>query len=99
MQSLPRDNDGSRAITDHITHLPSGHRWIWPDLDGSSRTWLALGGVACAMCFFALLGLAGIYARQAVKSGWLGLAGYVLLSLWLVLITASALSRLSSCRI
>jgi hypothetical protein len=30
--------------------------------------------------------LAGIYARQAVKSGWLGLVGYVLLSAWFVLI-------------
>jgi hypothetical protein len=36
--------------------------------------------------FFGLLGMAGLYARQAVKSGWLGLVGYVLFSLWLVLI-------------
>jgi hypothetical protein len=38
------------------------------------------------MCFFAVLGLAGLYARQATKSGWVGLAGFVLLSLWFVLI-------------
>lgn len=38
------------------------------------------------MSFFGLLGLAGIYVRQAVKAGWLGLVGFVLLSLWLVLI-------------
>jgi hypothetical protein len=36
--------------------------------------------LACAMSFFGLLGLAGLYARQAVKSGWLGLVGYILLS-------------------
>jgi hypothetical protein len=33
-----------------------------------------------------VLGLAGLYARQAVKSGWLGLVGFVMLSLWFVLI-------------
>ena len=38
------------------------------------------------MCFFGLLGMAGLYARQAKKIGWLGLIGYVLFSLWLVLI-------------
>jgi hypothetical protein len=37
------------------------------------------------MCFFGLLGITGIYARQVKESGRLGLAGYLLLSLWLVL--------------
>ncbi|HEX3932341.1 MAG TPA: hypothetical protein VHW64_16705 [Nocardioides sp.] len=52
----------------------------------TTTRWAIVHVVACAMSFFVLLGLAGIYARQAVKSGWLGLVGYVLLSLWLVLI-------------
>ena len=38
-----------------------------------------------AMCFF-LLGMTGIYARQVKEAGWLGLAGYLLFSLWLALI-------------
>jgi hypothetical protein len=38
------------------------------------------------MSFFGLLGLTGLYARQAKKAGWLGLVGFVMLSLWLVLI-------------
>ena len=42
--------------------------------------------VACAMCFFAVLGMAGLYARQAAKAGRLGLAGFIMLSLWFVLI-------------
>lgn len=42
--------------------------------------------LACATSFLGLLGLSGLYARQAVKSGWLGLVGFVMLSLWLVLI-------------
>jgi hypothetical protein len=40
-----------------------------------------------AMSFFGLLGIAGIYARQVGKAGWMGLAGFVLLSLWLLLVT------------
>ena len=33
------------------------------------------------MCLLFLLGIAGIYARQANEAGWLGLAGFLLLSL------------------
>jgi len=39
-----------------------------------------------AMSLFGLLGVTGIYARQATATGWLGLVGYLLFSLWLVLI-------------
>jgi hypothetical protein len=52
----------------------------------TSTRWATVHVVACAMSFFGVVGLAGIYARQAVKTGWLGLVGYVLLSLWMVVI-------------
>ena len=52
----------------------------------TSTRWEIVHVIACAMSFFALLGLAGLYARQAVKAGWLGLAGYILFSAWFVLI-------------
>lgn len=52
----------------------------------STTRWAVVHVVACAMCFFSLLGITGIYARQAKRAGWLGLAGYLLLSLWFVLI-------------
>ena len=52
----------------------------------TSTRWEIVHVLACAMCFFGVLGMAGLYARQAAKSGWLGLVGFVLLSLWLVLI-------------
>jgi hypothetical protein len=42
--------------------------------------------LAIAMSLFGLLGMTGLYARQVEEAGWLGLAGYLLLSLWLVLI-------------
>jgi hypothetical protein len=52
----------------------------------TTSRWEIVHIVACAMSFFGLLGLAGLYARQATRAGWLGLAGYVLLSLWFVVV-------------
>ena len=48
--------------------------------------WIIVHVIAMAMSIFGLFGMAGLYARQAEKSGWLGLAGYLLFSLWLALI-------------
>jgi hypothetical protein len=48
--------------------------------------WEIVHVLACAMCFFGVLGMTGLYARQAAKTGWAGLAGYLMLELWLVLI-------------
>ncbi len=52
----------------------------------TTARWEIVHLLACAMCFFGVLGLAGLYARQALKAGWLGLIGYILLSLWMVMI-------------
>lgn len=52
----------------------------------TTTRWEIVHIIACAMSFFGLLGMAGLYARQARKTGWLGLVGYILLSLWLVVI-------------
>ena len=52
----------------------------------TTTRWVIVHFIACAMSFFGLLGLPGLYARQAEKSGWLGLVGYILLNLWLVVI-------------
>jgi hypothetical protein len=43
------------------------------------------------MSVFVLLGMTGLYARQMEAAGWLGLAGYLLWSLFWVL---ALLSRL-----
>src|SRR5262245_35773199 len=45
--------------------------------------WALIYSLAIAMGVFGLLGAAGIQARQAKAAGWLGLTGYLLLSLWL----------------
>lgn len=52
----------------------------------TTTRWAIVHVLASAMCFFGLLGMAGLYARQFKETGWLGLAGFLLLSLWLVLI-------------
>src|SRR5258708_8001392 len=53
----------------------------------TTPTWAIVHGLATAMGFFGMLGFAGLYARQVKESGWLGLAGFILLSLWLVITT------------
>lgn len=52
----------------------------------TTTRWAIVHLLASAMCFFGLLGMVGLYARQAEKSSWLGLAGFALFSLWLALI-------------
>ncbi len=61
---------------------------IHPPMDLASvttGTWTIVHYVGVAMCFLNLLGIAGIYARQAEKAGWFGLAGFLLLGLLWVL--------------
>jgi hypothetical protein len=49
-------------------------------------TWVNVHIAATALGFFGLLGLAGLYVRQVEKSGWLGLAGFLLFSAWMTLV-------------
>ena len=55
-----------------------------PDVLSSVTTgrWAVTHFLGVAMCFFALLGITGIYAVQAERAGWLGLAGYLLFALF-----------------
>jgi hypothetical protein len=52
----------------------------------TTTQWELVHVAACGVSFFGLIGLAGVYVRQALKAGLLGLIGYVLLSLWLALV-------------
>jgi hypothetical protein len=58
-----------------------------PDVLSSvtTGTWTIIISLKFAMCLLFLIGIAGIYARQVEEAGWLGLAGFLLLSLcwWL----------------
>jgi hypothetical protein len=53
----------------------------------TTATWVNVHIFAFALGFFGLFGMAGLYARQAEKSGWLGLAGFVLFSVWMTLVS------------
>jgi hypothetical protein len=47
--------------------------------------WAIVHVLAFAVSFFGVLGMVGIYARQAEEVGWLGLIGFLLFGLWLAL--------------
>ena len=51
----------------------------------TTTQWAIVHALATAMCFFFLLGITGLYARQVEEAGWLGLAGFLLYSLSWVL--------------
>ena len=55
-----------------------------PDVLSSVTTtqWAITHYLSVAMDILSMLGIAGLYARQVEKSGWLGLAGYLLFSLF-----------------
>jgi len=61
-----------------------------PDILSSVTTgrWAIVHFLGVIMSFLALLGITGIYASQAEKAGWLGLASYLLVSLFWALTLA-----------
>jgi hypothetical protein len=53
----------------------------------TTDTWAIVHYFATALGFFGLFGLAGLYVRQVEKAGWLGLAGFILFSAWITLVS------------
>jgi hypothetical protein len=47
----------------------------------TTGTWATFMYAKLAMCLFFLVGIAGLYSRQASRAGWLGLVGFVLMLL------------------
>lgn len=47
----------------------------------TTDAWAIITPLKTVMSFLFLLGITGLYARQVKKAGWLGLAGFLLLSL------------------
>ncbi|MGM0883680.1 MAG: hypothetical protein ACQEXQ_21935 [Bacillota bacterium] len=54
----------------------------------TTGAWAIIHYLTIAMSLFGLLGIAGIYARQVQEAGWLGLAGFLMFSLFWVATTA-----------
>ncbi|MEZ4678275.1 MAG: hypothetical protein R2932_29080 [Caldilineaceae bacterium] len=55
-----------------------------PDVLASVNTsaFIIITSLKTVMCLFGLFGIAGLYARQVEESGWLGLSGYLLLTIF-----------------
>lgn len=55
-----------------------------PDVLASVNTdlWAILTSLKTVMSIFGLFGIAGLYARQVKETGWLGLVGYILLTIF-----------------
>lgn len=55
-----------------------------PDVLASVNTsaFIIITSLKTVMSIFGLLGITGLYARQVEESGWLGLAGYLLLTIF-----------------
>jgi hypothetical protein len=51
----------------------------------TTQPWVVITSLKLVMCLLFLIGITGLYARQAGRAGWLGLAGFLLLILswWL----------------
>ncbi|MEO7913585.1 MAG: hypothetical protein ABIV47_28365 [Roseiflexaceae bacterium] len=54
----------------------------------TTAPWVSIQSLKMTMCLLGMLGMAGLYARQVKAVGWLGLAGYLLFSLFYALTTA-----------
>jgi len=52
----------------------------------TTSPWIIVHIFATSLGFFGVLGLAGLYARQVEKAGWLGLIGFLLFSAWMALV-------------
>src|SRR4051812_11728647 len=48
----------------------------------TTAQWAIVHYLSIVMDILGMLGIAGLYARQVEKSGWLGLSGYLLFSLF-----------------
>ena len=75
---------GTLYVLVGLSHPFVGHHGGLPSV--TADVWVLTHALTIGVSFFGLLGMAGLYARQAEAAGWLGLAGFLLFSLWLVLV-------------
>jgi hypothetical protein len=52
----------------------------------TTSRWIIVHVLACMTAFLGIFGMVGLYVRQVEETGWLGLAGFVMLSLWFGLV-------------
>lgn len=52
----------------------------------TTPAWIIVHIIATSLGLFGVLGLAGLYAKQVEKAGWLGLIGFLVFSAWMALV-------------
>ena len=95
-ENIVRTTDSSLIRAAGLSAMAAGTLFVFvqlihpPELLSSvtTSTWVIVHCLSVAMCVFWLFGITGIYARQVKESGWLGLAGFIVWSLFLVLTAA-----------
>lgn len=60
----------------------------------TTTTWAVIISLKLVMCLMFLIGIAGLYARQAEKAGWVGLFGFLLLTISFFLQTGFVFAEL-----
>jgi hypothetical protein len=77
---------GLSAIAAGVCYLVIGIFHPVNEPSAVNATWVNVHVFATALGFFGLFGMAGLYARQVEESGWLGLAGFLLFTIWMTLV-------------
>lgn len=77
---------GLSAIAAGICFLVIGMFHPVNEPSAVNAAWVNVHVFATALGFFGLFGMAGLYARQVEESGWLGLAGFLLFTVWMTLV-------------
>jgi hypothetical protein len=77
---------GLSAIAAGVCYLVIGIFHPVNEPSSVNAAWVNVHVFATALGFFGLFGMAGLYARQVEESGWLGLAGFLLFTIWMTLV-------------
>ncbi len=78
---------GVSAIAAGVCFLVIGMFHSVNEPSAVDAAWVNVHIFATALGFFGLFGMAGLYARQVERVGWLGLAGFLLFTAWMTMVS------------
>jgi hypothetical protein len=77
---------GASAVVAGVCYLVIGMFHPVNEPSSVNAAWINVHIFATALGFFGLFGMAGLYARQVEETSWLGLAGFLLFTVWMTLV-------------